>query len=116
MKLKDVLFPPFQTDFIALFDAKKKITGNLTFCAFGDELSTIENRGLQQDFMMFFEEALNEKAEREWGGRRRWLRITDLNGKGIFYRCERCLTAADEISKYCPECGIRLYPPKKEKS
>ena len=64
------------------------------------------------DFRPLITEALNEKAQREWGERKRWIKYTDVNGRGVFYRCGECMSPKKEISNYCPSCGVRLDPPK----
>ena len=67
--LKDLLKPPFthHDGFCAIYDSVKKITGNLHWSAFGDYLSNNEEWGLQQEFIDFLVDALNEKWERDFG-------------------------------------------------
>ena len=56
--------------------------------------------------------ALNEKWEREFGERKRWLIVNaKIAGHVYRYACPYCEFVQDELSKCCPECGKRLDMP-----
>jgi hypothetical protein len=61
-------------------------------------------KGALSDFGDWAADALNEKAERDFGEPMRW------REKRAIVRCPKCDFGAISYSNYCPSCGQRLLP------
>lgn len=64
-----------------------------------------------KDLTAFATSALNEKAAREWGERKRWINPQAISR--LWHICPICdwEYESHDNYNYCPSCGERLYPP-----
>ena len=116
--LRELLKPPFykninEKGFVRIYDN----AGLLLFLT--QSFFYLEEQG-QSDLADFTVAALNGKAAREWGERKRWVK-RDGTWK---CRCPECLkdngfqeydSSKSEYANFCPSCGERLDPPEEAK-
>jgi ribosomal protein L33 len=110
--LKELLKPPFTLDQDAVGDI---------FITDKSKRFVLKMPALKVDKEMadFANAALNEKAEREFGERKRWVRAKNK----VDWLCRNCgidfylrgtsneYTPDKLYYQYCPHCGMRLDPP-----
>ena len=112
--LKEILKPPFVLSDNSIYDSSKDwAIQPVIISDFSDHL-----RG---DIRRFIAAALNEKWERDFGERERWITCyTGVDGDVEYLKCPECNwddldTDHEAIFNFCPHCGERLDPPGEEK-
>ena len=127
--LKDVLKPPFTCDRIGMiYDANSRfidvpgINSNKENPESWQGEAVAKTRGwgvfqyyengeeLQDAFMEFIVDALNEKWERDFGEPLRWIRLVKA-GVNDRNTCPNCKVNRAKATNFCPSCGVRLLPP-----
>ena len=77
---------------------------------------------LQDEFIEFVVQALNEKWERDFGEPKRWVLDSDYAGRESiicpYCRTEYCFDELPDWENYshCPSCAQRLLPPEEAKN
>ena len=113
--LQEVLKPPFMLDdaeMTFLYDDNGHHLLDIRGWGF---FQKFENGAqLQDEWSRWVRNALNEKAAREWGVRKRWVRNI-----GQHYKCPVCgngwlLLEKQASVPFCCQCGERLDPPEGE--
>ena len=99
-ELKDIFKPPFRLEDHSITDSK-----GMAICKI---FNWVEYTSTINHFLL---EALNEKAEREWGERKQWELTNHTHNK---YRCPKCREVKMRATNYCPSRGVRLDPPKED--
>ena len=115
--LKELLIPPFRDGGIGqIICGVNKVHFNETrlidIRGWGYFQNFENGEQLQDDFCAFVVTALNEKAAREWGARKRWVEYYE--GGILFSECPNCKIKRAKNKTaylYCPICGERLDPP-----
>ena len=117
-ELKDIIKLPFEATTSGVYvyvpseDAKYPICVDVSIFSRLNQDDTAREK-LLYAITEFATEALNEKAEREWGERKRWGYYKTAAGNMRFH-CPECRCKSCVAHNYCPSCGVRLDPPEGE--
>ena len=123
-ELKDLIKPPFShcgtgcghvTAKVITSKGEESFTRLLDIRGWGYFQNFENGAALQDAFKDWIVEALNEKVEREWEERKRWVDIIGDSSSYNYYQCPACMISRAKISNYCSNCGLRLDPPEEAK-